>query len=211
MAWAAAMAAAVTGIGLIDRGGSLISINGRAAVWTIGGRRCRLRELAVVHKTVPLHRIDTDGVTRVAEPAALVAAQFGVHLIGLSVTPPVYLPPTGIAWHGHPCDRRALQNLPQAQPGDERWRSRLRPETHLRLLRLERRLPSGQVHLCAFGFSQDLSAKPFDRGRRHSLRQVERGYEARRRPDHPGMIRLEGPQSDEPPQDSAPAQLVLSP
>jgi hypothetical protein len=43
-----------------------------------------------------IHCNDKDGITRVVEPAAQVAAQFGAHLIGLSVTPPVNVAPAGM-------------------------------------------------------------------------------------------------------------------
>ena len=50
----------------------------------------------MAYKTVLVHCNDKDRVSQVAEPAARVAAQFGAHLVGLSVTPPVYVAPTGM-------------------------------------------------------------------------------------------------------------------
>lgn len=50
----------------------------------------------MAYKTVLVHCNDKDGIARVVEPAAEVAAQFGAHLIGLSVTPPVYVVPAGM-------------------------------------------------------------------------------------------------------------------
>jgi nucleotide-binding universal stress UspA family protein len=50
----------------------------------------------MAYKTVLVHCNDKDRVAQVAEPAARVAAQFGAHLVGLSVTPPVYVAPTGM-------------------------------------------------------------------------------------------------------------------
>jgi hypothetical protein len=88
--------AEVTGIDLIDPRGSLISINGQAAVWAIEGRTCRLRELAMAYKTVLVHCNDRGRLSQVAEAAARVAAQFEAHLVALSVTPPVYVAPTGM-------------------------------------------------------------------------------------------------------------------
>ncbi|HWE16788.1 MAG TPA: universal stress protein [Hyphomicrobiaceae bacterium] len=50
----------------------------------------------MAYKTALVHCNDKDRVSQVAEPAARVAAQFGAHLVGLSVTPPVYVAPTGM-------------------------------------------------------------------------------------------------------------------
>ena len=44
----------------------------------------------MAYKTVLVHCNDKDRVAHLAEFAAQVAAQSGAHLIGLSVTPPVY-------------------------------------------------------------------------------------------------------------------------
>jgi nucleotide-binding universal stress UspA family protein len=51
---------------------------------------------AMAYKTVLVLCNDKDRVSQVAEPAARVAAQFGAHLVGLSVTPPVHVAPTGM-------------------------------------------------------------------------------------------------------------------
>lgn len=45
----------------------------------------------MAYKTVLVHCNNEDRVSQVAEPAARMAAQFGAHLVGLSVTPPVYV------------------------------------------------------------------------------------------------------------------------
>jgi nucleotide-binding universal stress UspA family protein len=50
----------------------------------------------MAYKTVLVHCNDKDRVAHLAELAAQVAAQFGAHLIGLSVTPPVYVLPAGM-------------------------------------------------------------------------------------------------------------------
>jgi nucleotide-binding universal stress UspA family protein len=50
----------------------------------------------MAYKTVLVHCNDKDRVAHLAEFAAQVAGQFGAHLIGLSVTPPVYVLPAGM-------------------------------------------------------------------------------------------------------------------
>ena len=50
----------------------------------------------MAYKTVLVHCNDKDRIAHVAEPAAQVAAQFGAHLVGLSITPPAYVVPAGM-------------------------------------------------------------------------------------------------------------------
>jgi nucleotide-binding universal stress UspA family protein len=76
--------------------GRVVDLDQRAGGYVDYQRSCRLRELAMTYKTVLVHCNDKDRVSQVVEAAARVAAQFGAHLVGLSVTPPVYVAPTGM-------------------------------------------------------------------------------------------------------------------
>src|SRR6185295_2669223 len=75
---------------------TLICVNVCSAASALVARYNRGCEVGMAYKTVLVHCNDKRRIARVGEAAATIAKRFQAHLIGVSVTPPVAVIPSGM-------------------------------------------------------------------------------------------------------------------